>query len=117
MESNRGSIFEKKYIKVFGLGIVMLVLGTILIMAERLYTLYYDPDTSYEVYMKTRYTLSALSGVFLQLGMVLFSFSAFWGGVSDRTLSEEVRRGLVFASSMIIVALAIVMVLQRFFIF
>ena len=117
-ESFRESIFEKKYMKIFVLAIFLLIVGIILISVRNLYSTYADPDSpkELEVFFKTRDTLSILSELFLPLGMVLFSLSAFWGGVVDKTLSEEVRRGLVFAASLAIIALAIVMVFQGIFI-
>ncbi|MFX0081752.1 MAG: hypothetical protein ACFE94_08365 [Candidatus Hodarchaeota archaeon] len=119
MESDRGSILEKSYMKTFVLAIIFLVVGVILICARTLYINYADPSTPGEVetFYDTLYTLSAFSGLLLQLGMIIFSLSAFWGGMVDRTLSGEVRRGLVFAASMVIIALAIVIVFQTLFIY
>jgi len=105
--------------KIFVLAIFLLIVGIILISVRNLYSTYADPDSpkELEVFFKTRDTLSILSELFLPLGMVLFSLSAFWGGVVDKTLSEEVRRGMVFAASIAIIALAFVMIFQRFIMF
>lgn len=117
MESFRGSMLEKSYLKIFALAIFLIILGIIIITVGNLYTTFVEIDTpdEYDDYLKTIGTLGSLSGLTLQLGMVLFSLSAFWGGVVDKTLSEEVRRGLVFAASMAIIALAVVMVFSNLF--
>lgn len=118
MESFRESILEKKYMKIFTLAMILLVVGIILIGVGNLYNIYADPSTPEEAEftIKFLYTLSILSTLLLQLGLVLFCFSAFWGAVVDRTLSEEVRRGMVFSASIAIIALAILMIFGRFFI-
>jgi hypothetical protein len=117
MESNRGSILEKNYMKAFALGIIFLVVGVILMSTRTLYIRFADPDTPSEIeaYYDMMYILAALSSLFLQLGMVMFSLSAFWGGVVDRALSEEVRRGLVLAASLAIVSLALILSIQTLF--
>jgi hypothetical protein len=46
--------------------------------------------------------------LFLQLGMAIFCFSAFWGAVADKSLPETVRRAMVFTSSITIITLAFI---------
>lgn len=115
MESFRASVLEKKYMKFFALAIILLSAGIILIAVGNLYNLYADPSTPEEI--EFLYTLPILTTLFLQLGLVMFCFSAFWGAVSDTTLSEEVRRGMVFSASIAIIALALLMIFGRFYIF
>ena len=112
MDSFRSSLLEKKYMKFFTIAMIFLVIGITLIVVGRLFYLYSDPSTPEEMEfsLNFRYTLSYLSIFLLQLGLIMFCFSAFWGAVIDSTLSETVRRGMVFTASISIVALALIMI-------
>ena len=112
------SMFDKNYIKIFAVGILVLIVGIILAMARGLYLTFADPTTpsQYERYIETINTLTTLSGFLIQLGMLFFALSTFMGGVIDESLSPEVRRGLVFASSIAIIALALIIIFQGIFI-
>jgi len=111
-------MFDKNYIKIFAVGILVLIVGIILAMARGLYLTFADPTTpsQYERYIETINTLTTLSGFLIQLGMLFFALSTFMGGVIDESLSPEVRRGLVFASSIAIIALALIIIFQGIFI-
>ncbi len=111
MESFRTSVLEKKYMKFFALAILLLATGVILLGVARLFNLYADPSSpdEYEFALKFLGTISYLSMLLLQLGLVVFCFSSFWGAVADGTLSEHVRRGMVSTASIAIIALALLM--------
>lgn len=117
-ESDRESVFEKNYMKIFALSIILLIVGIIIVSIGRIYSINVDIDTSeeYENYIKTMASISTLTGLTLQLGIVLFSLSTFMGAAVDKTLSGEVRRGMVFASSMAIIALVLLMIFQGIFV-
>ena len=74
---------------------------------------YADPDTpkKWELYYDTLNSLATFTGLFFQLGMILFAVSTFLGGLRDDTLSPEVRKGMIFASSVAMVGFVVVMVL------
>jgi len=117
-ESDRESVFKKNYMKIFALSIILLIVGIIIASIGRIYSINVDIDTSeeYENYIKTMGTIFTLTGLTLQLGIVLFSLSTFMGAAVDKTLSGEVRRGMVFASSMAIIGLVLLMMFQGIFI-
>ncbi|MHA2009216.1 MAG: hypothetical protein ACW980_18025 [Promethearchaeota archaeon] len=109
-EIDRESIFEKKYMKIFRLGILLLIIGIILTSISSLYSTFSDADTmeEYETLLRTLGAISTFTRLTLQLGMVLFSLSTFMGAIIEKTLSDQVRRGMVFASSMAIIGLVLI---------
>ncbi|MHA2035763.1 MAG: hypothetical protein ACW98X_04980 [Promethearchaeota archaeon] len=106
------SLLEEKYMKIFAIGMVFLIGGIIILMISRIYTTFaeYNTMAEMEALFKVRGLLSAFILLFLTLGIVLFAFSTFMGGVVDDAISSEIRRGMVFASSMAIVALALILI-------
>ena len=101
-------MFDKDYIKIFVVGVLLLILGIILVMSRTLY--YVIKETHDQNFYETYYTLLAVSSFFIQLGMLFFALSTFLGGLTDGSLSPEVRRGLVFASSIAIISLALIII-------
>lgn len=112
--SERESMFEKNYVKFFTLSMILIIVGIILVTASSLIEPPSDYE-DYEAYYRTLRSLSAFTRLFTQLGIVLFCLSTFLGAMSDRELSAEVRRGLVFATGMGILALALLMIFQTLF--
>jgi len=103
---------EKDYLKIFVVSILLLIVGIILMFARNMYITYADPDTpgEYEDYYRNLASLATFTGLFFQLGMILFAVSTFLGGLRDETLSPEVRKGMIFASSVALVGFVVVMV-------
>ncbi len=103
---------EKNYLKIFVVSIILLILGVILMFARNMLITYADPDTpkKVELYLETLDSLATFIQLFFQLGMILFAVSTFLGGLRDDTLSAEVRKGMIFASSVAMVGFVIVMV-------
>jgi nitric oxide reductase large subunit len=104
---------EKDYLKIFVISILLLIVGIILIFATNLYITYADPSTPGELedYYRNINSLQTFTALFFQLGMILFVVSTFLGGLRDDTLSPEVRKGMIFASSVAMVGFVVVMVL------
>ena len=100
---------EKDYLKIFVVSILLLIVGIILIFATNIYITYTDLSTRSEV--RNYRSLVTFTQLFLQLGMILFAVSTFLGGLRDDTLSPEVRKGMIFASSVAMVGFVVVMVL------
>jgi len=108
IEPNRNSKSTRKdYIAIFALGIILLIIGFILTAAMTLTPVPSGYDGEYETYIDTIRTLSALSLLFRQLGVLFFSISSFIGAIGDERLSGEVKRGMIIASSLGILALVI----------
>lgn len=102
---------EKDYLKIFVISILLLIVGIILIFATNLYLTYADPSTpgEYEDYIRNINSLTTFATLFFQLGMILFAMSTFLGGLRDDTLSPEVRKGMIFASSVAMLGFVVVM--------
>lgn len=96
---------------IFILAVLLLILGIILVSVANLIITFADPDTQaeYEAFYRTLSTLSAISILSIQIGIVFFSLSTFVGALVDKTLSGEVRRGMVLVSGFGILALGLMM--------
>ncbi|MFX1314168.1 MAG: hypothetical protein ACFFHD_16395 [Promethearchaeota archaeon] len=117
-ELDRKPLFKKGYMKIFILAVLLLILGILLISVTALVITFADPDTpaEYEVFYRTMNTLSTISILSIQIGIVFFSLSTFVGALVDKTLSGEVRRGMVLVSGFGILALGIMMITVMIFI-
>ncbi len=104
---------EKDYLKIFVISILLLIVGIILIFATNIYDTYADPSTpgEWDDFDRNIDSLETFTALFFQLGMILFAVSTFLGGLRDDTLSPEVRKGMIFASSVAMVGFVVVMVL------
>ncbi|MFX1365004.1 MAG: hypothetical protein ACFFCE_15750 [Promethearchaeota archaeon] len=108
-------MFKKNYVKLFTISMLLVIVGIILVTISSLV----EPPTDfeeYEDYYRILRYLTAFTRFFTQLGIIMFCLSTFLGAMSDRDLSGEVRRGMVFASGMGILALALLMIFQNLFI-
>lgn len=114
-ELDRIPLFKKGYMKIFILAVFLLILGIILTSVANLNIIFADLDTQaeYEAFIKMFSTISTLSILSIQVGIVFFSLSTFVGALVDKTLSEEVRRGMVLVSGFGILALGIMMITIR----
>jgi len=111
-EPIRRSVSKESYIKVFISSIVLLILGVIIASFSSLIIVFADPQTpeAAEFILAMYASVTILSTLFLQLGMVIFSLSFFLGAVRGDTLSGDVRKGMAVASAIGILALGIMMV-------
>jgi len=109
---NRKSANGESYVKIFSSSIVLLVLGVIIASMSTLIIVFADPQTQQEAQdiSKMIVVVGTVSTLFLQLGMVIFSLSAFLGAVRGETLSGDVRKGMAAASAIGILALGIMMI-------
>ena len=109
MESDRESILKKRYMKIFALSIVLIITGFIIMsIANILYT-FAEPKTPGEAEALIRWlnTLSIVSALCIQFGVVFFSLSILIGALTDNRLSEGIRKGMVLTSGFGILALGI----------
>ncbi len=116
--SDRESVFEKNYMKIFALSIILLILGIIITSIGKIYAVYaeYESQQEYTDMLRTTVLISTFAVLTLQLGMVLFSLSTFIGAVADKELSRKVRRGMVHASSMAIIGLVLIVIFSSLFV-
>ncbi|MFX1592998.1 MAG: hypothetical protein ACFFB6_02845 [Promethearchaeota archaeon] len=109
-ESYRIPLLKKGYIKIFTSGIILLVAGfTTLSLFNMIPRPAYGDPAYYDFYNLMRF-FSSLSRLFLQIGMVLIILSLFIGALTDRTLSENVKRGMMIASGAAMFGLIILMI-------
>jgi hypothetical protein len=112
MESDRESILKKRYMKIFALSIVLLIAAFLIMsVAYMLYT-FAEPKTSGELEAINRWmnTLSMVSTLSIQCGMVFFSLSILIGALKDNRLPEGIRKAMVLTSGLGILALGIMSV-------
>ena len=107
IEPYRNSIFKKGYVKIFILGINLLFIGFILTTSIYLIPVVSYLEAGYDDYVKLLRYISSVSLLFRQIGVLLFSASSFIGALSDIRLSGEVKRGMIIASSIGILAIII----------
>ena len=112
MESDRGLMLSKLYVKFFLIAMILLATGISLVTVRALFITYADPGSAeeYEFFLNFINTIATLSMLFLQLGFVMFCFSAFWGAISDGTLSDNIRKSMIFTASIAVISLALIMI-------
>jgi len=109
IESYREPLLKKGYIKIFTVGIILIIGGFI---TSSLFGIIPRPDyydVGYDNYINLMRIFLSISRLFLQIGLALFIFSFFIGGLTDRTLSDNVRKGMILASGVAIFGLVILM--------
>jgi len=104
---DRTPFLKKRYAQVFILALIALIAGIVIPSLISFIPIVEYGDPGYEDYLLLLSRLSSLSILFQNLGIILFTFSAFMGAITDRLLSNEVRRGLIIASGIGVVALII----------
>ena len=106
--NSRESSIKKGYVKVFLMFIILMITGAIL---QSLSSLIPDVDygePGYEAYQDLVANLITTAVLLQTIGLTFFSLSTFLGGISDHNLSIDVRRGLIFASAIGVIALLII---------
>jgi hypothetical protein len=109
IKPDREPITKKGYVKIFILGINLLIFGFVISTLLSIIPRVSYGDPGYNEYIYLMRILSSISRLFLQIGIVMFSLSLFIGALTDRTLSENVKRGLVIASGIGMLALFFIM--------
>lgn len=106
------SRIAKGYLILYIIGIISLVTGFFFLSAYFLVPIvsYYE-DPGYWVYDDMRKNLGTLWIQYTNIGLILFLLSTFIGGMTDKRLTVEVRRGLLVTS----VILSIGLVLFNYF--
>lgn len=107
VDLDRTSFLKKRYVQVFIIALIALIASIVIPSLISFIPIVEYSDPGYEDYLLLLSRLSSLAILFQNLGIILFTFSAFMGAVTDRLLSNEVRRGLIIASGIGLVALII----------
>ena len=101
------AFLKKGYVKIFVICLVSLLVGFAM---PTIMTFMPDVDYAapgYEDYILLRARLTSISILFQNIGILLFCLAAFMGAIVDASLSMEVRRGLIMASGIGIIALIV----------
>ena len=105
--SEKRAVFKKGYVIIFILGIISLLTGFVLTSLVGFIPKINHGDPGYEEYIDLITNLGTLSTLFLNLGLGLFLISTFVGAMTDKRFSIEVKRGMLIASVLGIIALLI----------
>jgi len=105
--SEKRADLKKGYIIIFILGIISLLTGFVLASVAGFIPSVSWGDPGYEEYIDLITNLVTLSTLFLNLGLGLFLTSTFVGAMTDKRFSIEVKRGMLIASVLGIIALVI----------
>ncbi len=103
----RKPIYKKGYVWIFVLCIISIIVALSITTA-----IPFIPDKDYgepgyEDYIKLMQRLPALSTLFQNIGIALFSAATFLGAILDESISREVKRGMIIASGIGMVALVL----------
>ena len=105
--SKTRSRIEKGYLLIYILGIISLVTGFFFESAYIYIPLVFLYESGYEEIKNKVRILGTFWKLFLNLGLFLFSLSAFIGGMTDKRVTVEVRRGMLVISVIVSIALVI----------
>ena len=106
-ESTGKSNLKKGYVIVFLVFIIFIIVGAIILSITRLIPSVDFGDPGYYEYITLTTNLATFSVLFQNIGITLFSLSTFLGAITDERLSKEVRRGMVIASGIGVIALLV----------
>ena len=106
-ESTGKSNLKKGYVIVFLGFIILIIVGGIILSIARLIPSVDWGDPGYDEYITLTTNLATVSVLFQNIGITLFSLSTFLGAITDERLSKEVRRGMVIASGIGVIALLV----------
>ena len=105
--SEKRAVFKKGYVIIFILGIISLLTGFVLASVIGFIPRVSWGDPGFMEYYKLTLDLETLSTLFMNLGLGLFLISTFVGAMTDKRFSIEVKRGMLIASVLGIIALVI----------
>lgn len=101
------SYFKKGYVVIFILGIISLLTGFALASVVGFIPSVDFGDPGYEEYFDLINNLGNFSTLFLNLGLGLFLISTVVGAMTDKRLSVDLKRGMLIASVLGILALVV----------
>ncbi len=114
IESNRIPVLKKGYVRIFALGIILLIVGLIISTAAAYIPIETYNSINYDDYTFLMRRVSALSILIQKIGLLSMSVSTFVGAIVDKGLSGEVKKGMVIASSITILALSIISIFPMY---
>ncbi|MFW9784172.1 MAG: hypothetical protein ACFFFB_17965 [Candidatus Heimdallarchaeota archaeon] len=107
METIHKPPLKRHYVRLFISSLALMIIGFIVTSVANYIPPISFGDPGYEAYSFLMDILSSLAIMFQNIGIVLFSLSSFMGSFVDELLSVQVKRGMLMASVLGIVALVI----------
>lgn len=104
--SDRKTI-KKRYVIIFIVGILLFLAGFVITTVASIIPSIDYGDPGYDDYRYLMTIFSSTSILVQNIGIVLFVVATFLGALTDESLSKEVKRALVIASGIGILALVL----------
>jgi len=101
------NLLKKKYVWIFVSSLALMIVGFVITSVANFIPPISFMDPGYEEYTLLMRYLTTSATLFQNLGIVLFTLSIFIGALVDETISPEVKRGMIIASALGIIALVI----------
>lgn len=99
---------KKSYVIVFIIFIILVIVSATLLSTTRLIPDVGYGEPGYEAYQDLVNNLTTVSVLLQNIGISFFSLSTFLGAITDQNLSKEVRRGMIIASGIGVIALLVI---------
>ena len=116
-EQHREPFLKKTYIKIFICAFCVLGCGLVLISIVSLIPRPSYGDPGYSNYLKVMQDSYTIAKLLIEIGLGLFSVSSFLGAISDRSIADNVKRGMMIDSGISILGLVVVFVYPSVYIF
>ncbi|MFW9772751.1 MAG: hypothetical protein ACFFFB_17960 [Candidatus Heimdallarchaeota archaeon] len=101
------NLLKKKYVWIFLSSLALMIVGFVITSIANFIPPVSFGDPGYDEYTFLMQIFSTSATLFQNIGIVLFSLSIFIGALVDETISPEVKRGMIIASALGIIALVI----------
>lgn len=107
METLHKPPLKRHYVRIFISSLALMIIGYVVTSVANYIPPISFGDPGYEAYSFLMDILSTLAIMFQNIGLVLFSLSSFMGSFADEVLSPQVKRAMLIASVLGIIALVI----------
>lgn len=116
-EQYRESLLKKPYVRIFISAFCILFSGFAVIAVVSLIPRPSYGEPGYSDYPKLMQDSYILSKLIIEIGLALFSISSFLGAITDKSIADNVKRGMMIASGVSILGLVIVFVYPGLYVY
>lgn len=102
------SSIKKGYVRVFLIFIILVIVAAILLSTVSLIPDVDWGEPGYDAYLDLTNNLTTISVLLQNIGITFFSLATFLGAITDQNLSIEVRKGMIIASGIGVIALLVI---------
>lgn len=116
-DQSRHPLLKKVYMKIFLTAFIILGCGFVVISITSFIPRpsLYDPE--YEIYQYLMQTSLAVAKLLIEIGLALFSVSSFLGAITEISITDNIKRGMMIASGISILGLVIVFIYPVIYIY